>query len=1067
MSDPPLPAGLHVHLVPAGPTARFAVWLEAYPDPIAFQRSISERWPAQHPGCPEHPERPSWIPEGTPTATFSIRVPAISNGSPVPLPGPILGWNLGGFNARGRSIGERTILVTGWLIPPALSLGPLRRLLLGWRERHGPGFVAPAAAGVVAFVDEALALLREGPLLPTLDLPATAAGDAAGAWLSGPRPDQPLAWVPPISLDQLDRMAAGLAAAPRLWAPERGLLRFARFAVEIFAAATSEPPALSEPWTAERLREALGAGARELLALHRDHGSCLYPQHPLFAPPEAPRGHLAGRIDSAGTAGSEVRPLLITLGVEDREAWLPLPALAARGALSARAVEHEERAWLRPGAVAARDWAAMGAREPGVFRLPELLVEGTALLSEAESERLLAAGEQEGNWYHLHRFVELEGVEGAAQRTKDARDPFTCFSAAPGRTGAVRLRVRWTPVADPEAATAAGGGLGEVYFSAEIALLMGERDLGIDEAEAWLQSSTTPLLHAGGTCVYRSSLESAVALARARLSVLRSLETGGRGVRHRAVIDLEDAWATETDAPESVFAERWQAFLDRIAGGGGVPAVEAPAGFAGALRPYQARGVSWLSFLTGHGVGACLADDMGLGKTVQVLALLCERAAKRKETTPPSLVVCPTSVVTNWAREAARFAPGLRVHVHQGPGRTRDPEAFATRAAACDLVVTSFALVRRDQAIFQGASWDLLVVDEAQNIKTPDARQTRAVKALPARARVALTGTPVENHLRDLWSIFDFAEPGLLGGEARFGRAFAAPIRAGDEEAFARLTRRVGPLLLRRTKRDPEIARDLPEKQEQDVICTLTSEQAALYRAMVEAALRGLEDKTGMVRRAHILTALLRLKQICNHPESFEATEPDRLLGRSGKLDRVVELAGELLEEGQPALIFTQFTGMAALLGRALEQRFDVRAPFFHGGLAPEEREQMVADFQSPDGPPLLLLSLRAGGTGLNLTRATAVIHYDRWWNPAVEDQASDRAHRIGQTRGVNVYRMVTRGTLEERVQRMLEDKRALARKVLEVADDGFLTELDDEALGALLRLDDASDGDDGTEDPR
>ena len=229
----PLPAGLHVHLVPAGPTARFAVWLEAYPDPHAYQRSISERWPAQHPGCPESPERPAFIPKGTPRASFNVRVPTISNGNPIPLPGPMLGWNLNSFSARGRNIGERTITVTGWLIPPALSLGPLRRLLLGWRARYGAGFVAPAAPAVVAFIDEALALLREGPLLPTLDLPATATGDAVSAWATGPRPEQPLAWVPPVSLDQLDRLAAGLAAAPRLWAAERGLLRFARFAVEI------------------------------------------------------------------------------------------------------------------------------------------------------------------------------------------------------------------------------------------------------------------------------------------------------------------------------------------------------------------------------------------------------------------------------------------------------------------------------------------------------------------------------------------------------------------------------------------------------------------------------------------------------------------------------------------------------------------------------------------------------------------------------------------------------------------------------------------------------------------
>jgi len=1058
--DPPVPAGLHVHLVPAGPTARFAVWLETYPDPTTHGRGISERYPAQHPGCAVDAERPAWIPEGTPQATFSVRVPTISNGCPVPLPGPMLGWSLGSFSVHGRTLGERTITVTGWLLPPGLSLGPLRRLILGWGARYGAGFVAPAGAGVVAFIDAALALLREGPLLPTLDLPATAAADPVGAWIDGPRPSQPLAWVPPVSVDELDRLASGLAAAPRLWAPERGLLRFARFLVEILGAAPAAPPAIAEPWTADRLLTELRAGSRAVIALHHAHGSCLYPQHPLFTPPPSPPGHLAGRIDSAGAAGSEARPLQLTLGVEDGEAWLPLQALAARGALRARAVEHGERTWLRPGAVAARDWSAMSGREPAVFRLPELLVEGTAAISEAESEHLLGAGELSAPGYALKRFVDVEGVEGAVQPPRETHAPFTCFSAAPGRTGAVRLRVRWSPVGDPEATTATGGGLGEVYFSAEIALLVGDRDLGLDEAETWLRAATTPLLHAGGTCVYRSSLESAIELARARLLVLRSLETEGRGVRHRAVIELEDAWATETDAPETLFAERWQAFLDRIAGGGGVPDIGVPPGFVGELRPYQARGASWLAFLAGHGVGACLADDMGLGKTVQVLALLCDRVARRPPGAPPSLVVCPTSVVSNWAREAARFAPGLRVRVHQGAGRTRDPEGFAARAAASDLMVTSYALVRRDQALFEARPWDIVVVDEAQNIKTPDALQTRAVKALAARARVALTGTPVENHLGDLWSLFDFAEPGLLGGEARFARSFAVPIRAGDEGALARLSRRVGPLLLRRTKRDPEIARDLPEKQEQDVLCELTREQAALYRAMVEAAVRGLEDKTGMVRRAHILTALLRLKQICNHPEAFAARDPDRILGRSGKLDRVLELVGELLAEGQPALVFTQFTAMAALLSRALEQRFDVRPPFFHGGLTPEEREQMVAEFQAPGGPPLLLVSLRAGGTGLNLTRATAVIHYDRWWNPAVEDQASDRAHRIGQLRNVHVYRMVTRGTVEERVQRLLDDKRALARKVLEVAGDGALTELDDEALGALLQFDDPGSGD-------
>ena len=1057
----PLPVGLHVHFVPAGPTARFALWLERYPDPGGFQGSLTESRPMAHPGCRGNDERPGWLPESALPASFSVSVPCLSNGQPVPLPGPMLGWQLGSFSPHGRTIAERSVLVAGWTLPPSLSLGPLRRLLLSFRERHGAGFVAPAAGAVINFIDEVLAALRDGPLLPTLTLPEGALGDTAAGWGRGPRREQPLAWVPPISVDELDRLAAVLAAAPRLCAPDRGLLRFARFMVEILDAAHAPPPDPGEPWTASLLHQGLLSGASAVIELHRAHGSCLYPQHPVFVPPAAPPGHLAGRVDAAGMAAPADRPLRISVGVEDGESFLPLRALLARFALRARVIEHEDRVWFRPAAVIARDWAAMSAREPAIFRAPEMLVDGSVSISEAEGDRLLAAGEHEVPGYQARSFFEFEAAEGAPPAPKS----FTCFSAAPGRTGAVRLRVQWAPEGDPEAATARGGGLTEVYFSAEIALLMGDCDLALDEAEQLLRASTAPLLHAGGIVVYRSSLESAIELARARLKVLAKLETEGRGIRYRAVIEVEDEWASEPEAPESVFAERWQGFLGRLQGGAGVPELGVPPGFVGELRPYQARGLSWLAFLVGHGVGACLADDMGLGKTVQVLALLCERRARRSEGEGEgaSLVVCPTSVVTNWAREAARFAPGLRVHVHQGPGRARDAERFQAHAQSSDLVVTSYALARRDQALFEARVWEVVILDEAQNIKTPDAQQTRAIKALRARARVALTGTPVENHLRDLWSIFDFAEPGLLGGAARFARSFAAPIRAGNEAAFARLTRRVGPLLLRRTKRDPEIARDLPEKQEQEVLCELGREQAALYRAMAEAALRGLEDKTGMVRRAHILTALLRLKQIVNHPECFTAEEPDRLFGRSGKLDRLAELVAELLAEGQPALVFTQFTETGALLVRALEQRFDLRAPFFHGGLSPAERDRMVADFQSPEGAPLLILSLRAGGTGLNLTRATAVIHYDRWWNPAVEDQATDRAHRIGQLQRVNVYKLVTRGTLEERLSRMLEDKRELARKVLAVADDGWLTELDDDALRELLQLGDIG-GDDAEE---
>ena len=464
-----------------------------------------------------------------------------------------------------------------------------------------------------------------------------------------------------------------------------------------------------------------------------------------------------------------------------------------------------------------------------------------------------------------------------------------------------------------------------------------------------------------------------------------------------------------------------------------------------------------MSALTEHGLGGCLADDMGLGKTVQVLALLWERRRRRSVASRmegrPDLVVCPTSVVLGWASEARRFTPELRVHVHQGPERRRTSAGFEKAVAGSDVVVSSYALVNRDRALFEPVEWETLVVDEAHNLKNPRAQKTHALKALRAAARLALTGTPVENRLRDIWSIFNFVLPGLLGGPTRFARAFLAPLRQGDDRAFSRLSRRLGPFLLRRTKKEPGIADELPEKQEQDVFCELSCEQAALYHAMVEATLAGLRDKKGIHRKAHVLAALTHLKQICNHPEAFAAEKPDHLFGRSGKLDRLAELLEELLAEEQAVLLFTQFVGTGELLVRAIEQRFGVVAPFLHGGLLPAARAAIVADFQAPDGPPVLIASLRAGGVGINLTRASAVIHYDRWWNPAVEDQATDRAHRIGQTQRVNVYKLVVRGTLEERILGMLEQKRALAARVLAGADESWLTELGDEELRELLTL--------------
>jgi SNF2 family DNA or RNA helicase len=493
--------------------------------------------------------------------------------------------------------------------------------------------------------------------------------------------------------------------------------------------------------------------------------------------------------------------------------------------------------------------------------------------------------------------------------------------------------------------------------------------------------------------------------------------------------------------------------LKSIRDGTRVPLLDAPESFKGTLRPYQQRGLSWLSFLVERGFGGCLADDMGLGKTVQVLALIAHRRRAAKKKLPPELVVCPTAVVINWSREAKRFVPELKVYVHQGAGRATEPAAFKAKTEGADLVVTSYALIRRDRELFEKATWDVVAADEAHNLKNPSALQTRALKALPSDRRVALTGTPVENHLTDLWSIYDFTMPGLLGGTTRFARTFTTPLRRGDTKAMERLQKRVGPFLLRRTKEDPGIAADLPPKQEQETWCDLTREQVALYQAMTEATVEGIEDKKGIHRRAHILAALLRFKQICNHPENFKTERPDDLFSRSGKLDRLMELVEELVMESQATLIFTQFTEMGRIIQRAIYDRMSLEVDFYHGGLTAKEREEIVEWFNDPAGPPVLIVSLKAGGTGLNLTRASAVIHYDRWWNPAVEDQATDRAHRIGQTRKVNVYKFVTRGTLEERIMNLLEAKRELAEQVLGSSDESWITEMNNQELRDFLAL--------------
>ena len=496
-----------------------------------------------------------------------------------------------------------------------------------------------------------------------------------------------------------------------------------------------------------------------------------------------------------------------------------------------------------------------------------------------------------------------------------------------------------------------------------------------------------------------------------------------------------------------------------------------PDGFAGELRPYQERGLAWLSFLGELGLGACLADDMGLGKTAQLLALLVDERA-RAALTPngqqrsgasgtarrttrrrlgPTLVLCPMSLVGNWQREAARFAPKLAVYVHHGPDRLTG-KAFTKHAGKVDLVLSTYGLATRDVELLAGVRWRRLVLDEAQQIKNSAARTTQSVRSIPAERRIAMTGTPVENRLSELWSIMEFLNPGILGSERRFRERFADPIeRGGDDEVAAKLRRVTGPFILRRLKTDRTIIADLPEKLEMKEFCPLTREQATLYQAVVDDMLARIDEAEGIERRGLVLATMMKLKQVCNHPAHFLA-DGSSLAGRSGKLTRLVEILGEAMAEGDRSLVFTQFTEMGGMLERHLRHRLQCDVLWLHGGVTKRARDAMVERFQGSDGPPVFLLSLKAGGTGLNLTAATQVVHFDRWWNPAVEDQATDRAYRIGQQHNVQVRKFVCGGTLEERIDTMIEAKRALAERIVGTGE-GWLTELSTDQLREVVAL--------------
>jgi len=604
-----------------------------------------------------------------------------------------------------------------------------------------------------------------------------------------------------------------------------------------------------------------------------------------------------------------------------------------------------------------------------------------------------------------------------------------------------------------------------VEFDWEVAL--GDHVLSREELDE-LADMKTPLVHLRGEWV-EVDLDAIREMAD-RLDRQETDRFTARDVMHMALGAEEGPAGLPV---EDVSASgRLGELLDRLGSGDTVEPLSEPAGFEGTLRPYQKRGYAWLAFLKQWGLGACLADDMGLGKTVQALALLqrtyngtsgndftengSSEAGAPDTSRQPSLVVCPTSVVSNWKKEAHRFTPDLSVLVHHGGDRAQAEEAFTEQVADHTLVVTNYALLRRDVELFRALSWDTVVLDEAQYVKNPSAQRTRAARSLTAQHRIAMTGTPVENNVGELWSIMEILNPGLLGSQSSFKKRFFRPIQnERDVEAMRGLKRITGPFILRREKSDPNVIDDLPEKQEMTVYTSLTEEQASLYRAVVKettAALEGETSELDMERRGLVLSTLTQLKQICNHPAQY-LHDDSAIAGRSGKLSRLVEMLEEMLAAGERALIFTQFTEMGEMLKRHLQETFGREALFLHGGVKQEKRDRMVERFQeSDDPPPFFLLSLKAGGTGLNLTRASHVFHYDRWWNPAVENQATDRAFRIGQTRRVQVHKFVCAGTLEERIDEMIERKKNLAEQVVDAGED-WVTELSTDELKDLFRL--------------
>ncbi|PNQ85116.1 DEAD/DEAH box helicase [Paenibacillus polymyxa] len=502
------------------------------------------------------------------------------------------------------------------------------------------------------------------------------------------------------------------------------------------------------------------------------------------------------------------------------------------------------------------------------------------------------------------------------------------------------------------------------------------------------------------------------------------------------------------------------------------PALDVPDGLQAELRTYQRDGYAWLAFLRRFGLGACLADDMGLGKTVQFITYLLHLQDIAAETgvRSSSLLICPTSVLGNWQKELSRFAPSLKVMLHYGSKREQGV-LFREKVEQADVILTSFATATLDQELLQSMTWDSICLDEAQNIKNAQTKQSTAVRSFPARHRIALTGTPIENRLSELWSIYDFINPGYLGSSRAFSNRFMNAIeKEHNEQRTMDLQKLVQPFMLRRKKKDPAIQLDLPDKNEMKTYIHLTSEQGALYDQIVKELMERMQKLEGIERKGAILSALTQLKQLCDHPalltkealldaaaSGYSQPDLEAVISRSSKLERILAMVKELREEGERCLIFTQYIGMGQMLQQVLAQELQEPVLYLNGSTSKTARDRMIDQFQSQTLPPaeqpsVFILSLKAGGVGLNLTAANHVFHFDRWWNPAVENQATDRAYRMGQTKDVQVHKFISLGTLEERIDEMLESKQQLSDQII-TSTEGWITELSTDALKDLFTL--------------